>query len=230
MRATFHVGIDGISLLMVMLTTFLTPLVLISSWNDIKTSVKGYLVSMLLLQCGMLGVFVALDLLLFYVFWEAMLIPMYFLIGIWGGKRRIYATLKFFIYTMVGSLLMLVAILFIYFYYGRITGVFTFDLLQIRELLFPENYQFWLFLAFGLSFAIKVPMFPFHTWLPMHMLRHHFRIRYPGRSASKNGNVWLLKILSPFISECNDYFNTCYLNSRHYRHHLCAWVAMCRLI
>ena len=166
MRATYHVGIDGISLLMVMLTTFITPLVLLASWNDIKRSIKGYLVSMLLLECGMLGVFVALDLLLFYVFWEAMLIPMYFIIGIWGGQRRIYASVKFFIYTMVGSLLMLVAILFIYFYYGRVTGTLTFDYVMIRELLFPENYQVWLFLAFGLSFAIKVPMFPFHTWLP----------------------------------------------------------------
>ncbi|MDZ7269739.1 MAG: NADH-quinone oxidoreductase subunit M [candidate division KSB1 bacterium] len=166
MRATYHLGVDGISLLMVLLTTFLTPLVILSSWNDIKTSIKGYLVSMLLLEAGMIGVFVALDLLLFYVFWEVMLIPMYFIIGVWGGPRRIYAAVKFFIYTMVGSLLMLVAILFIYFYYGKVTGTLTFDFVQIRELLFPENYQFWLFLAFGLSFAIKVPMFPFHTWLP----------------------------------------------------------------
>ncbi len=166
MRATYHLGVDGISVLMVLLTTFLSPLVILSSWNDIKTSVKGYLVSMLMLEAGMIGVFVALDLLLFYVFWEVMLIPMYFIIGVWGGQRRIYAAVKFFIYTMVGSLLMLVAILFIYFYYGKVTGTLTFDYVQIRELLFPENYQVWLFLAFGLSFAIKVPMFPFHTWLP----------------------------------------------------------------
>lgn len=166
MRATYHLGVDGISLLMVLLTTFLSPLVILSSWNDIKTSVKGYLVSMLMLEAGMIGVFVALDLLLFYVFWEVMLIPMYFIIGVWGGQRKIYAAVKFFIYTMVGSLLMLVAILFIYFYYGKVTGTLTFDYVQIRELLFPENYQVWLFLAFGLSFAIKVPMFPFHTWLP----------------------------------------------------------------
>jgi NADH-quinone oxidoreductase subunit M len=121
---------------------------------------------MLLLETGMIGVFVALDLLLFYVFWEAMLIPMYFIIGVWGGPRRIYAALKFFIYTMVGSLLMLVAILFIYFYHGKVAGTLTFDLVQIRDLLFPASHQIWLFLAFGLSFAIKVPMFPFHTWLP----------------------------------------------------------------
>jgi NADH-quinone oxidoreductase subunit M len=166
LRATYHVGVDGLSLLMVMLTAFLMPLILLASWHDIKRSVKGYLISMLLLETGMMGVFVALDLLLFYVFWEAMLIPMYFIIGVWGGARRIYAALKFFIYTMAGSLLMLVAILFIYFYHGKVAGTLTFDLVQIRDLLFPADYQIWLFLAFGLSFAIKVPMFPFHTWLP----------------------------------------------------------------
>ncbi len=165
-QATYHLGVDGLSLLMIMLTTFLMPLIFLASWHDIKKSVKGYLISMLLLETGMIGVFASLDLLLFYVFWEAMLIPMYFIIGIWGGARRIYAALKLFIYTMVGSLFMLVAILFIYFYYGKVTGTLTFDLVQIRDLLFPENYQIWLFLAFGISFAIKVPMFPFHTWLP----------------------------------------------------------------
>jgi NADH-quinone oxidoreductase subunit M len=164
--ATYHVGVDGLSLLMIVLTAFLMPLIFLASWNDIKRSVKGYLISMLLLETGMIGVFASLDLLLFYIFWEAMLIPMYFIIGVWGGPRRIYAALKFFIYTMVGSLLMLVAILFIYFYHGKIAGTLTFDLVQIRDLLFPANYQVWLFLAFGLSFAIKVPMFPFHTWLP----------------------------------------------------------------
>jgi NADH-quinone oxidoreductase subunit M len=160
--ASYHVGVDGLSLLMVLLTTFLSPLVILSSWNDIRKSLKGYLISMLLLETGMVGVFCALDLMLFYVFWEAMLIPMYFIIGIWGGARRIYATVKFFIYTMFGSLLMLVAILFVYFY----TGGATFDLPAIRDQVFPIQYQLWLFAAFGLSFAIKVPMFPFHTWLP----------------------------------------------------------------
>ncbi len=160
--ASYHVGVDGLSLLMIMLTNFLSPLVILSSWNDIRKNLKGYLISMLLLETGMVGVFCALDLLLFYIFWEAMLIPMYFIIGIWGGVRRIYATVKFFIYTMFGSLLMLVAILLVYFY----TGGTTFDLLAIREQVFPVQYQLWLFAAFGLSFAIKVPMFPFHTWLP----------------------------------------------------------------
>ncbi|MFQ5629489.1 MAG: NuoM family protein, partial [bacterium] len=113
--ANYHVGIDGISLLMVMLTTFLGPLVVLSSWRAIKKSLKGFLISLLMLETGMLGVFCSLDLFLFYIFWEAMLIPMYFVIGIWGGPQRIYAAIKFFIYTMVGSLLMMVAIIYIYF-------------------------------------------------------------------------------------------------------------------
>ncbi len=164
--ASYHVGIDGISLFMVLLTTFLSPLIILSSWTAIRKSVKGFLASMLLLETGMLGVFISLDLLLFYVFWEAMLIPMYFIIGIWGGERRIYAAIKFFIYTMVGSLLMMVALIVMYLYVGRETGTYTFDYLVFREYLLPAGIQTWLFLAFGLSFAIKVPIFPFHTWLP----------------------------------------------------------------
>ena len=124
------------------------------------------MISLLVLETGILGVFVSLDLFLFYVFWEVMLIPMYFIIGIWGGRNRIYAAVKFFIYTFVGSLLMLVAILVLYFYHGGLTGEYTFDVLKLQETHFPLGYQTWLFLAFGLSFAIKVPMFPFHTWLP----------------------------------------------------------------
>ncbi|NIR46858.1 NADH-quinone oxidoreductase subunit M [candidate division KSB1 bacterium] len=162
----YRLGIDGISLFMVLLTTFLTPLVILSSWKSISKNLKGYMISMLFLETGMLGVFVAMDLFLFYVFWEAMLIPMYFIIGIWGGENRIYAAIKFFIYTMVGSLLMLVAILILYFYHGGLTGNYTFDILAIQQIDIPLGYQTWLFLAFGLSFAIKVPIFPFHTWLP----------------------------------------------------------------
>lgn len=162
----YKVGIDGISLFLVLLTTFISPLVILSSWRAVTKSIKGYMISMLLLETGILGVFVSMDLFLFYVFWEVMLIPMYFIIGIWGGERRIYAAVKFFIYTMVGSLLMLVAILVLYFYHGGFTGNYTFDLEALQQIQIPLGYQTWLFLAFGLSFAIKVPIFPFHTWLP----------------------------------------------------------------
>ncbi|MGB2697274.1 MAG: NADH-quinone oxidoreductase subunit M [Candidatus Zixiibacteriota bacterium] len=162
----YHLGIDGISLFLVLLTTFLATLAIFSSWTSITEKVKGYMISLLILETGMIGVFVSLDLFLFYVFWEGMLIPMYFLIGIWGGPRKIYATIKFVLFTMFGSVLMLVAILVLYFLNHTHTGVYTFDLLQIYKLPVPLGAQFWLFLAFALAFAIKVPMFPFHTWLP----------------------------------------------------------------
>ncbi|MGB8656721.1 MAG: NADH-quinone oxidoreductase subunit M [Candidatus Zixiibacteriota bacterium] len=162
----YHLGIDGISLFLVLLTAFLTPLAILSSWSAITQKVKGYYVSMLFLETGMIGVFVSLDLFLFYVFWELMLIPMYFLIGIWGGPRRIYATVKFVLFTMTGSLLMLVAILVLYFMNHSFTGAYTFNLVEISKLPIPLGAQFWLFFAFALAFAIKVPMFPFHTWLP----------------------------------------------------------------
>ncbi len=162
----YHVGIDGISLLLILLTTFLSALAILSTWSAVTEGVKGYMVSLLLLETGMIGVFCALDFILFYMFWEVMLIPMYFIIGIWGGPRRIYAAVKFFIYTMSGSVLMLVAILFLYYFNYKATGVYTFDILSYHNLGLPSNIQFWLFLAFFLAFAIKVPMFPFHTWLP----------------------------------------------------------------
>ncbi len=158
----YSVGIDGISLFLVLLTTFLMPIGILSSWRYITDKVKQYMIAMLLLEVGMLGAFVALDLFLFYIFWEVMLIPMYLLIGVWGGPRRIYAAVKFFLYTMAGSLLMLVAILFLYFK----SGMHTFDILKLYETSFPLGLQIWMFLAFGVAFAIKVPMFPFHTWLP----------------------------------------------------------------
>jgi len=162
----YFVGIDGISLFLILLTTFITPIILLSAWNAIKEHVSGFIISLLVMETGILGVFSALDLFLFYIFWEAMLVPMYFLIGIWGGKRRIYATMKFVIYTMVGSLLMLVAVLGIYFYGKSVLDHPTMNLLTLYTLDIPRNMQTWLFLAFGLSFAIKVPLFPFHTWLP----------------------------------------------------------------
>ena len=161
----YLVGIDGISLFLVLLTTLLMPIVILASWS-VKDKTKEYLFFMLILETGMLGAFVALDLFLFYVFWEVMLIPMYFLIGVWGGPRRIYAALKFVLYTMAGSLLMLVAIIYLATRHAQLTQVLTFDLLQLYNLQLPFHEQVWLFLAFALSFAIKVPVFPFHTWLP----------------------------------------------------------------
>lgn len=163
---SYLVGIDGISLFLVLLTTFLTALSVLASWRAITEKVKEYMIAMLMLETGMLGVFISLDLFLFYIFWEVMLIPMYLLIGVWGGPRRIYAAVKFFIYTMTGSVLMLVAILVLYFLYHSKTGIYSFNLLDLYGLQIPLNIQYWLFLAFALAFAIKVPMFPFHTWLP----------------------------------------------------------------
>ncbi len=164
---SYKLGIDGISLFLVLLTTLLGPIVILASWRDITVRVKEFLVSLLILQTGMIGVFVALDLFLFYVFWEIMLIPMYLLIGVWGNPaRRLYAAIKFVLYTVVGSLLMLVAIITLYYMAGNATGVWTFDLLKLYEFQVPVSVQIWMFLAFFLAFAIKVPMFPFHTWLP----------------------------------------------------------------
>jgi NADH-quinone oxidoreductase subunit M len=162
----YHVGIDGISLLLYIMTTFLTLICIIASWN-VKKRIKEYMIAMLALSTGMLGVFISLDMFLFYVFWEFQLVPMYLLIGIWGGPRRIYAAIKFFLYTAVGSLLMLVAIIWMYFEVQQQTGILTTDLMYITENLnIGLEAQKWLFLAFFLAFAIKVPMFPFHTWLP----------------------------------------------------------------
>lgn len=163
---SYHLGIDGISLFLVLLTTFLTMLSVLSAWRAITERVKEFMIFMLLLETGMLGVFMALDLFLFFIFWEAMLIPMYFLIGVFGGPRKIYAAVKFFIYTAAGSTLMLIAIIFLYFFNYHVTGELTFDLMKLFQVAIPAEYQIWLFLAFALSFAIKVPLFPFHTWLP----------------------------------------------------------------
>ncbi len=168
LNISFFVGIDGMSLLLVLLTTFITPLTLVSSWSSIEHRVKEFTFFMLMLEVGMLGVFVALDMFLFYMFWEAMLIPMYFIIGIWGGKERIYASIKFFIYTMAGSLLMLVAIIWLGVYAADVTGYFTTNLLLLYSVApdITRDIQNWMFIAFAVSFAIKVPLFPFHTWLP----------------------------------------------------------------
>jgi NADH-quinone oxidoreductase subunit M len=162
----YYVGIDGISLLLVVLTAFLTPIALLSSWESVERKVKEFSIFILLLEAAMIGVFISLDLFLFYVFWDAMLVPMYFLIGIWGYDQRIYAAVKFMLYTMAGSVLMLIAILGLAYLHQTATGSYSFDLLALYGLELNEQTQFWFFLAFALAFAIKVPLFPFHTWLP----------------------------------------------------------------
>ncbi|NLC58944.1 MAG: NADH-quinone oxidoreductase subunit M [Armatimonadetes bacterium] len=164
-QMNYHLGVDGISLLLVVLTTLLMVLALLGSWG-ITDRVKEYVVTMLLLETGMLGVFLAADLFLFYVFWEAMLIPMYLLIGVWGGPNRIYAAIKFVLYTAVGSILMLVAIVALAWLHGQNTGVTAYDLDAVLPTRVPLAMQAWLFAAFALAFAIKVPLFPLHTWLP----------------------------------------------------------------
>jgi NADH-quinone oxidoreductase subunit M len=178
---SYFVGIDGVSLLLLVMTTFLMPLVILSSWKDIRRGVRTYLFFMLALETGMLGAFVSLNLFQFYLFWEVMLIPMYFIIGIWGGPRRIYAAVKFFLYTMAGSLLMLVALLVVYYLHFQQFGALNLDLVQGPGSTAPALFdtvipvagqavwwktQTWLFVAFALAFAVKVPLFPFHTWLP----------------------------------------------------------------
>lgn len=170
--ARYHVGVDGISLWLVLLTTLLVPISVLSSWRAVEKRQLSYYVFLLLLEGAMIGVFVSLDLLVFYLFFEASLVPMFFLIGIWGGERRIYAATKFFIYTAVGSLLMLVGIIALYFIHASQVGVGTFDYVTLLNALrdarmgFPREIEFWLFLAFAFAFCIKVPLFPLHTWLP----------------------------------------------------------------
>jgi NADH-quinone oxidoreductase subunit M len=161
----YLVAVDGLSLFLVLLTTFLTPVVVLFSFGDITSRVKEYFFFLLLLETGMLGAFVALDLFLFYVFWELMLVPMYFIIGVWGGPRRIYASLKFLVYTLAASLVMLVAILYLVGVHAR-TAPITFDVRALYDVALSPTEQGWLFAAFALAFAVKVPMFPLHTWLP----------------------------------------------------------------
>jgi NADH-quinone oxidoreductase subunit M len=162
----YHLGVDGVSVLLVLLTIFLMPLAVLGSWRYIDRHVKEYHLLMLLLTTGMLGVFLALDLFVFYVFWELMLVPMALVIGIWGGKERVYAAVKFFLYTFVGGLLMLIAILVLYFHHHELTGEYSYALADLMAVPVPPGLQLALFIAFGIAFAIKVPVFPFHTWLP----------------------------------------------------------------
>ena len=174
---TYLFGLDGISLWLVMLTTFLSVIAVICSWESITMRLKEYYIFLLLLETGMLGVFFSLDFFLFYVFWEVMLVPMYFLIGIWGSERRLYSAIKFFLYTLFGSVIMLLGILAVYYYHGAQTGAYTFDVLRLMKVSYPStplftllgvpfSFQDLVWLSFFMSFAIKVPMFPFHTWLP----------------------------------------------------------------
>jgi len=164
--AEYHLGVDGFSVLLILLTTLMGAIAVLSSWTAITERVKEYYIFMLVLQTGMLGALMALDFLLFFLFWEVMLVPMYFLIGIWGGGRRLYSAIKFFIYTLVGSVVMLLGILALYFFNYAATGTYSFDVTLYHQMTVPFDLQRWVFLAFFLGFAVKVPMFPFHTWLP----------------------------------------------------------------
>ncbi|MBL8150054.1 MAG: NADH-quinone oxidoreductase subunit M, partial [Blastocatellia bacterium] len=171
MAVNYHLQIDGLSLWLVVLTTFLVPISILASWTSIKKRVREYMIFMLLLETGVIGVFLAMDMILFYLFWEVMLVPMYFLIGVWGGERRVYAAIKFVIYTMIGSLLMLVAMIGLYLAHGQQMGEYTFDIVVITQNLkqfsfLSTSQQVWMFAAFALAFMIKVPLFPLHTWLP----------------------------------------------------------------
>ncbi|MDA1184040.1 MAG: NADH-quinone oxidoreductase subunit M [Acidobacteria bacterium] len=203
----YFVGIDGISLLLVVLTGFLTPIALLSSWGSIERKVKEFSIFILALEAAMVGVFISLDLFLFYVFWDAMLIPMYFLIGIWGYDRRVYAAIKFMLYTMAGSVLMLVAILGMAYLHSAATGSYTFDLLKLYSLDIAPQTQMWFFLAFTLAFAIKVPLFPFHTWLPdAHVQAPTAGSVILAGVLLKMGTYGLLRFSFPLFPEAAAYF------------------------
>src|SRR5436190_612733 len=165
--AEYFLGVDGLSTLLILLTTLMGFIAVLSSWHAITERVKEYYIFLLILQTGMLGAFMALDFLLFFLFWEVMLVPMYFLIGIWGSANRLYSAIKFFLYTLVGSVVMLLGILAVYFQTpATATSPHSFDVTLMQQMNLPVDLQWWVFLAFFLGFAIKVPMFPFHTWLP----------------------------------------------------------------
>jgi NADH-quinone oxidoreductase subunit M len=203
----YYLGIDGISLMLIVLTGFLTPIALLSSWESIHKKVKEFSIFMLLLEASMLGVFAALDLFLFYVFWDFVLIPMYFLIGVWGYERRIYAAIKFILYTMAGSVLMLIAIIGLSWIHYTATGSYSFDTLRLYQLDIAEDTQYWFFLAFALAFVIKVPLFPFHTWLP----DAHVEAPTPGSVILagvmlKMGGYGLIRFAFPLFPEAALYF------------------------
>jgi NADH-quinone oxidoreductase subunit M len=206
-RIDYYLGIDGLSLMLIVLTGFLTPIALLSSWESVHKKTKEFSIFMLLLEAAMIGVFCSLDTFLFYVFWDFMLIPMYFLIGVWGYDRRIYAAIKFMLYTMAGSVLMLVAIIGLAWIHQSTTGEYSFDLLKLYELDIPETTQYWFFLAFAVAFAIKVPLFPFHTWLP----DAHVEAPTPGSVILagvllKMGGYGLIRFAFPLFPEAALYF------------------------
>jgi len=203
----YYVGIDGLSLMLLVLTGFLTPIALLSGWESIDKKVKEFSIFMLLLEASMIGVFCALDIFLFYVFWDFVLIPMYFLIGIWGYDQRIYAAIKFILYTMAGSVLMLIAIIGLSWMHQATTGEYSFDLLKLYEMTIPESTQYWFFLAFTIAFIIKVPLFPFHTWLP----DAHVQAPTPGSVILagvmlKMGGYGLIRLAFPLFPEAALYF------------------------
>ncbi len=210
---SYYIGVDGLSLWLVLLTTFLTPLVVLGSWTSIDKSIKGFHAALFVLQTSMLGSFVAMDAILFYVFFELSLVPMYFMVGIWGGQRRVYATVKFFIFTMVGSLLMLLAIIYLMFAAHDTLGTMTASLPALYQLKLPFiagdllNPQTLLFLAFSIAFAIKVPMFPVHTWLP----DAHVEAPTPGSVILagvmlKMGSFGFLRFVIPLFPEASEHF------------------------
>jgi NADH-quinone oxidoreductase subunit M len=209
LNISYQVGVDGMSLLLILLTAFITPLTLISSWSAITKKVREFTFFMLLLEVGMIGVFVSLDLFLFYIFWEAMLIPMYFIIGLWGGENRIYASVKFFIYTMFGSLLMLVAIVWLGVNASGVVGYFSTDLIELNRVApgIAPALQNYMFLAFAFSFAIKVPLFPLHTWLPdAHVQAPTAGSVILAGVLLKMGTYGLLRFCLPLFPDASIYF------------------------
>jgi len=214
----YSLGVDGLSLWLVLLTTFLTPIVVLGSWTAIDKSVKGFHAAIFILQMAMIGSFLATDAILFYVFFELSLVPMYFMVGIWGGARRIYASMKFFIYTMVGSLMMLLAIIYLMYATRDTLGVMTSNILAFYQLKFPFvagdliNPQTLLFFAFSLAFAIKVPMFPLHTWLP----DAHVEAPTPGSVMLaavmlKMGSYGFMRFVIPMFPEAAEHFSWVFL-------------------
>ena len=203
----YYLGIDGLSLMLLVLTGFLTPIALLSGWDSIEKKVTEFSIFMLLLEASMIGVFASLDIFLFYVFWDFVLIPMYFLIGIWGYDQRIYAAVKFILYTMAGSVLMLVAIIGLSWMHQAATNEYSFDLLKLYQLDIPAATQYWFFLAFTLAFIIKVPLFPFHTWLP----DAHVQAPTPGSVILagvmlKMGAYGLIRFAFPLFPDAAMYF------------------------